>query len=333
MPEIPDHIDLPCPESEDTAALLPFKGNMDLAALEALLEEKADSIPIVMVTITNNASGGQPVSLENVRGIRALCDRFKKPLFIDACRFAENAYLIQQREEGQSERSIEEIVREMFAMADGCTMSAKKDGLANIGGFLACRDGELALQLRQLLVVTEGFPTYGGLAGRDLEAIAQGLKEVVRFDYLEYRIASISYVVDRLASKGIPVLRPAGGHAIFLDAARFLPHIPWQGFPGQALALELYLAGGVRSCEIGSVMLGSVDPDTGEELPAHLELVRLAIPRRTYTQSHMDYLIEVIEEVWEKRDTLGPVKIAWAPKVLRHFSAHFEPSWNTTTVG
>jgi tryptophanase len=276
-----------------------------------------------MVTITNNAGGGQPVSLANLRAVRALCDRFRVPFFLDACRFAENAYLIQQREEGQRGRSIAAIARSAFDLADGCTMSAKKDGLANIGGFLACRDAALAEELRTRLVVTEGFPTYGGLAGRDLEAIAQGLHEVVEQDYQEYRHASIRYVVERLAAAGVPVLMPPGGHAIFLDAARFLPHLEWRAYPGQALSIELYLEGGIRSCEIGSVMLGRVDPATGAETPAAHELVRLAIPRRTYTQSHMDYVIEVVREVWQRRDAIGGVRIAQAPRVLRHFRASF----------
>ena len=318
-------LDLPCAESADTASEHDFKENIDLEALERTLAERGDAVPLVMITMTNNAGGGQPVSLANVKAAREICDRYRKPLYIDACRFAENAYFIQQREAGQKDRAIAEIVLEVFSYADGCTMSAKKDGMANIGGFLACRDPDLALRLRQLLVVTEGFPTYGGLAGRDLEAIAQGLKEVLQQDYLEYRIASIRYVVDRLARLGVPVLRPAGGHAIFIDAARFLPHVPWQRYPGQALAIELYLAGGVRCCEIGSVMLGHVDPQTGMESPALHELVRLAIPRRTYTQSHMDYLLEVLEEVWSRRDTLRGVEIVQAPAVLRHFSAHFRP--------
>ncbi|MEZ6021321.1 MAG: tryptophanase [Planctomycetota bacterium] len=318
-------VDLPCPESKDTQAELPFKGNIDLKALHAALEKHGSAVSLVMVTVTNNAGGGQPVSLENMRGIRALCDEFGVPFFIDACRFAENAWFIKQREEGQSERAIAGIVHDMFALADGCTMSAKKDGMANIGGFLACRDAELAAELRRRLVVTEGFPTYGGLSGRDLEAVAQGLHEVLREDYLNYRTASIRYVVDRLAAHGIPVLQPAGGHAIFLDAARFLPHIPWNEYPGQSLATELYLAGGIRSCEIGSVMLGGKDPETGAALPAHHELVRLAIPRRTYTQSHMDYVIAIVKQVWEHRERLCGVRIAQEPPVLRHFSAWFEP--------
>ncbi len=316
-------LDLPCAESEDTSSDAPFKGNMSLRGLERVLEASASFIPLVMVTVTNNASGGQPVSLENLHAVSDLCKRFAKPLFIDACRFAENAYLIQQREPGQADRQIPDIVRDIFDLADGCTMSAKKDGLANIGGFLACRDPDLAARLRQLLVVTEGFPTYGGLAGRDLEAIARGLAEVVEQDYLEYRHASIRYVVDRLAEQGVPVLRPAGGHAVFLDADRFLPALEWSEYPGQALAIELYLEGGIRSCEIGSLMLGRRDPKTGEEHPARHELVRLAIPRRTYTQSHMDYVLEVIAAVFERRDAIAGVEIEWQPEVLRHFSARF----------
>jgi len=316
-------IDLPCHESDDTASDFPFKGNMDLAGLEAKLSEHGDAVTLVMVTMTNNAGGGQPVSLENMRGVRALCDRFQKLLYIDACRFAENAWFIKKREEGQQDRSVRDIVRDVFRMADGCTMSAKKDAIVNIGGFLACRDKPLADELRRRLVVTEGFPTYGGLAGRDLEAIAQGLQEVVREDYLAYRAASIRYVVERLSERGVPVLTPPGGHAIFLDAARFLDHLPWQSYPGHALSLELYLEGGIRACEIGSVMLGAVDPVTGEETPAHHELVRLAIPRRTYTQSHMDYVIEIIDAVFQRRAAIKGVTIETSPPVLRHFGATF----------
>jgi tryptophanase len=317
-------VDLPCAEGADLTSDAPFKGNMDLEALERLLATSGDRVPLVMVTVTNNASGGQPVSLANLRSVRALCERYGKPLFVDACRFAENAYLIQQREPGMSDTPIRSIARAMFDLAEGCTMSAKKDGLANIGGFIACRSAALADELRTLLVVTEGFPTYGGLAGRDLDAIAQGLKEVVERDYLEYRFASIRYVCDRLRDHEIPVLWPPGGHAVFLDAERFLAHLPRAEYPGQALAIELYLEGGIRSCEIGSVMLAHRDPATGKEvLPKH-ELVRLAIPRRTYTQSHMDYVIEVIENLWQRRSQIAGVRIASAPPVLRHFRARFE---------
>jgi tryptophanase len=316
-------LDLPCEASHDPARIAPFKGDIDLAALERCLADNAGRVPLVMVTVTNNAGGGQPVSLANLRGVRALASRFKIPFFLDACRFAENAYLIQQREPGQRTHSIAAIARMMFDLADGCTMSAKKDGLANIGGFIACRDAALADELRTRLVVTEGFPTYGGLAGRDLDAIAQGLREVVEQDYQEYRHASIRYVVERLAARGVPVMQPPGGHAIFLDAAKFLPHLSWREYPGQALAIEIYLAGGIRACEIGTVMLGHVDPETGAESPAAHELVRLAVPRRTYTQSHMDYVIEVIEDVWHRRASIPGVKIERAPRVLRHFRARF----------
>lgn len=316
-------LDLPCLESLDTQSDYPFKGNMDLTALRACLERRRGHVPLVLVTVTNNAGGGQPVSLANLRGVRALCEEFGVPLFLDACRFAENAYLIQQREEGQGHRTLEEIVGDMFALADGCTMSAKKDGMANIGGFVAVRDPELARGLRERLVVTEGFATYGGMAGRDLEAVAQGLREVLDPEYQRYRHASIEYVVQRLAERGIPVAQPAGGHAIFLDAKRFLPHLPWHQFPGQALAIELYLEGGVRSCEIGSLMLGGTDPETGLGLPAARELVRLAIPRRTYTQSHMDYVLEVIEAVWQRRASIGGIEITAAPPVLRHFTGQY----------
>jgi len=316
-------LDLPCREMSDVASRDPFKGNMDLAALETTLEREGDNVPLVMVTITNNAAGGQPVSLENLRGVHHLCRKHGVPMYIDACRFAENAYLVQQREEGQGRRALHEITHEMFALADGCTMSAKKDGIASIGGFLALRDEELARTLRRALVVTEGFPTYGGMAGRDMDAVAQGLVEALDASYQEYRHASIRYVCERLAAHGVPILLPPGGHAVFLDAAAFLSHIPWNLYPGQALATELYLEGGVRGCEIGSVMLARSDPETGEELPAQKELVRLAIPRRTYTQSHMDYVIEVIQAVWERRAEIRGVAITSAPPVLRHFTAEF----------
>ncbi len=326
-------LDLPCGESLDTQSDYPFKGNMDLVKLRACLEENVGKVPLVIVTVTNNAGGGQPVSMENLRGVRALCDEFSLPLFIDACRFAENAYLIQQREASQHGRPLDEIVLDMFALCDGLTMSAKKDGMVNIGGFIAVRDDELARRLRERLVVTEGFATYGGMAGRDLDAVAQGLREVLRPEYQAYRHASIHYVVARLAELGIPVVQPAGGHAIFLDAKRFLPHITWQEFPGQALALELYLEGGVRSCEIGSLMLGGTDPKSGEAIPAARELVRLAIPRRTYTQSHMDYVLEVIEGVWQRRTAIRGVQITEAPPVLRHFTGKYSWSPVQATAG
>ena len=319
-------LDLPCRESSDTRSTYPFKGDVDLARLEECLRERAGAVPLVMVTITNNAGGGQPVSLANLRAVRELCDTHGVPLFLDACRFAENAYLVQQREPGQRQRSLQQIAADCFRLADGCTMSAKKDGLANIGGFLACRDAGLAAEFRRRLVVTEGFPTYGGLSGRDLEAVARGLREVLDGDYQQYRHASIRYVVERLDARGIPVLLPAGGHAVFLDAGRFLEHLPWHQYPGQALAIEIYLEGGIRSCELGSLMLARRDPETGEELPAPHELLRLAIPRRTYTKSHMDYVIECIEAVWTRRAEIGGVEIASAPAVLRHFTARFRRS-------
>jgi tryptophanase len=317
-------LDLPCPEAADLHSDAPFKGNMDLEQLERLLRSDAASVPLVMVTVTNNAGGGQPLSLANLRGVRALCERFRVPLFLDACRFAENAWMVRMREPGQQARSPREIARSFFDLADGCTMSAKKDGLANIGGFVALRDAALAEELRARLVVTEGFPTYGGLAGRDLEAIAVGLQEVLDPDYLEYRHASIRYVVDRLRARAVPVVWPAGGHAVFLDARAFLAHLEPHEYPGQALALELYLEGGIRSCEIGSVMLGRTDATTGALQPARHELVRLAIPRRTYTQSHMDYVLEVIEAVWKRRAAIPGVRISKSPSVLRHFRAEFE---------
>ena len=283
----------------------------------------AASVPAVFITITNNSGGGQPVSLENLRGARALCDRFGVPLFLDACRFAENAWFIREREPGHAQRPVREIVREIASLADGMTMSAKKDGLANIGGWLAMNDDAWAEQCRNLLVLTEGFPTYGGLAGRDLEAIAQGLREVVDEDYLRYRIRSTGYLCDGLTAAGVPCLQPAGGHAVYVDARALLPQIEPLRYPGQAFAVALYEAGGIRACEIGSVMFGR-HPD-GSEQPAAMELVRLAIPRRTYTQSHMDYVIEVCAEVARGREALRGYRLVSEPPALRHFTARFEP--------
>jgi tryptophanase len=316
-------VDLVIAEGLDPATLHPFKGNMDLAGLEALLGARRADVPVVFVTVTNNSGGGQPVSLENLRGVRALCDRFEVPLFLDACRFAENAWFIKERESGNAERTVREIVQEMAALADGMTMSAKKDGLANIGGWLALRDDDIAERCRNLLILTEGFPTYGGLAGRDLEAIAQGLREVVDHDYLRYRIRSTGYLGDALVAAGVPVVRPIGGHAVYIDARSLLPHIPPLHYPGQALAVALYEVGGIRACEIGTVMFGQ-HPD-GTEHPANLDLVRLAIPRRTYTQSHIDYVIEVCAEVAVHADQLPGYRIVEQPKTLRHFTARFEP--------
>ena len=316
-------VDLVIPEGRDPAALHPFKGNVDVAALEALLAARAGDVPVVFVTVTNNSGGGQPVSLENLRAVRAVCDRYAKPLFLDACRFAENAWFIKTREPGQAGRSIPDIVREMASLADGMTMSAKKDGLANIGGWLAMRDDALAEQCRTMLILTEGFPTYGGLAGRDLEAIAQGLREVVEDDYLHYRIRSTAYLGEALDAAGVPLVKPFGGHAIYLDARALLPHIPALEYPGQALAAALYVEGGIRGCEIGTVMFGR-HPD-GTETPAAMDLVRLAIPRRTYTQSHIDYVIEVVTAVAAKADELHGFRIVDEPASLRHFTARFEP--------
>ena len=317
-------LDLVIPEGHDPSALHPFKGNMDVAALAALLEVRSADVPVVFVTITNNSGGGQPVSLENLRAVRTVCDRFGVPLFLDACRFAENAWFIKTREPGQADRSIPEIVREMASLADGMTMSAKKDGLANIGGWLAMHDDALAEACRNVLILTEGFPTYGGLAGRDLEAIAQGLREVVDEDYLRYRIRSTAYLGEALDTAGVPLVKPFGGHAVYLDARALLPHIPLLEYPGQALAVALYVEGGIRGCEIGTVMFGR-HPD-GSESPAEMDLVRLAIPRRTYTQSHIDYVIEVVTAVAARAADLRGLRMREPqPAALRHFTARFEP--------
>ncbi len=317
-------LDLVIAEGRDPAALHPFKGNVDIAALEALLTDRGADVPVVFVTVTNNSGGGQPVSLENLQAVRAVCDRFGKPLFLDACRFAENAWFIKTREPGQADRAIPDIVRDMAALADGMTMSAKKDGLANIGGWLAMDDDALAEACRNVLILTEGFPTYGGLAGRDLEAIAQGLREVVQDDYLHYRIRSTAYLGEALESAGVPLVKPFGGHAIYLDARALLPHVPALAYPGQALSVALYIEGGIRGCEIGTVMFGR-QPD-GTEIPAAMDLVRLAIPRRTYTQSHIDYVIEVVAAVAQRAADLGGLRMAEPqPAALRHFTARFEP--------
>ena len=316
-------VDLVIAEARDPRNRHPFKGNVDIEALASFIERRGPkNIPLVMVTVTNNSGGGQPVSLANLREIRAVCDRFGLPLFLDACRFAENAWFIREREPGQSERSVKDIVRDMAALADGMTMSAKKDGLANIGGWLAMNDSALAAECRKLLILTEGFPTYGGLAGRDLDAIAQGLTEVVDHDYLRYRTRSTQYLGEALLRLGVSVIEPIGGHAVYIDARSLLPQIPALSYPGQALAVELYLEGGVRSCEIGSVMFGR-QPD-GTERPAKMELVRLAIPRRVYTQSHIDYVIEVVERVAARARSLKGYTIVEEPPALRHFTARFK---------
>jgi tyrosine phenol-lyase len=317
-------IDLPCAEATDPTTDEPFKGNMDVQALEKLLADRAEAVPMVMLTITNNTGGGQPVSMANIHAVAEVARRYGKPLYLDACRFAENAWFIKQREDGYADVPVPQVVREMFSYADGCTMSAKKDALVNIGGFLCTRDPSLAAREKDLLILTEGFPTYGGLAGRDLEAIAVGLDEVLAEDYLRYRSVSIAYVVNHLHEAGVPVLRPAGGHAVYLDAGRFLPQIPALQYPGQSLAVELYRHAGIRGVEIGTVMAGR-DPATGKERPAPLELVRLAIPRRVYTQSHMDYVVEAILEVFQRRESLPGYRISDEPPFLRHFSATFAP--------
>jgi tryptophanase len=318
-------VDLPVPEFFTPSTHYPFKGNMNVAALEELIERVGPArIPLVMLTITSNSGGGQPVSMANIRAVRSVCSRHGIPLYLDACRFAENAYFIKLREEGFAGKSVIDIAREMFSYADGCTMSAKKNGLANIGGFLCTNDHQLAQEEKDLLILSEGFPTYGGLAGRDLEAIAVGLQEVLDEDYLAYRFASIRYLGEHIADHGVPIVQPPGGHAIYIDARAMLPHIPSLEYPGQALAVELYREAGIRSCEIGSVMLAKRDTSTGAETPAAMELVRLAIPHRAYTQSHIDYVIEAILEVNKRRDYIRGYRVTKQPPYLRHFTAEFE---------
>jgi tryptophanase len=317
-------VDLPCAEADDLDSDYPFKGNMDIAALENLVaEEGPQRIPLIMITVTNNSGGGQPVSMANIREISRIARGAGIPFYLDACRFAENAHFIKRREAGFEDTPTIDIAREMFSYADGCTMSAKKDAFANIGGFLCTNDAALALRERDALILTEGFPTYGGLAGRDLEAIAVGLREILDENYLDYRLLSTRYVVEHLRELSIPVVAPAGGHAVYLDARRFLPHIEPLQYPGQALAVELFIEAGIRGVEIGTVMFGA-DPHTGEEHPARLELLRLAIPRRVYTQSHMDYVLEAIQLVWHRRDAIRGMRIVQAPKFLRHFTANFD---------
>jgi tryptophanase len=317
-------LDLPCAAAADLDDPAPFKGDMDVDGLRHVFEKVGrDRIPLVMITLTNNSGGGQPVSMANLRAVAEVCRRYDRPLYFDACRFAENAWFIKLREPGYADRSVREIVAEMFALADGCTMSAKKDGLVNMGGVLATRDAELAGRLKELLILTEGFPTYGGLSGRDLEALATGLQEVVEEDYLRYRIQSSLYLGERLIELGVPLLRPPGGHAIYLDARRFAPHIPPLQLPGIALTVGLYELGGVRAVEIGTAMFGQRDPQTGEELPGPRELVRLAIPRRTYTQSHIDYVVEVVGAVHRMRETLRPFRFLEQTRFLRHFTARY----------
>jgi tyrosine phenol-lyase len=316
-------VDLPIPEALSPATLHPFKGNLDTARLEELIARVGPRrVPLVMITVTNNSGGGQPVSMANVKAVQAICARHKIPLYIDACRFAENSWFIKLREPGYAAKTPREIAQEMFRCADGCTMSAKKDGLANIGGFLCTNDDSLARQEKDLLILTEGFPTYGGLAGRDLEAIAVGLNEALEEDYLNYRIASTAYLGDHISAAGVPIIQPPGGHAIYIDARAFLPHVPPAQFPGVALAAELYLEGGIRSVEIGTLMFGKTGED-GIEHPASMELLRLAIPRRVYTQSHIDYVVEVILEVWRRRGEIRGLSLSYQAPFLRHFTARF----------
>ncbi|HRP55095.1 tryptophanase [Agriterribacter sp.] len=319
-------IDLLCAEGKLPSVPAPFKGNIDVDALEQFITTKgARHIPLVIITITNNSGGGQPVSMENIRAAKRVCNKYHIPLFIDACRFAENCYFIKTREPGYANKSILEIAQELFSCADGCTMSAKKDALANIGGFLAMHDEALAMQCRNMLIITEGFPTYGGLAGRDLEAIAIGLNEVMEEPYLKYRIRSIEYIGEKLDAAGVPYIKPTGGHAVYLDAKAFLPHTSPDQYPGQALCGALYTAGGIRGVEIGSVMFGKYGKD-GNLIPAGMELVRLAIPRRVYTQSHIDYTTEVIIDVFKQRENITGYKIIYETPYLRHFTARFEPA-------
>ena len=315
-------IDIPVPIAADTQSLLPFKGNMDLDELKSILDQWPDKVPMVMMTITNNSNGGQPVSLENMRAASELCRERGVPFFIDACRFAENSWFIKIREEGNEDRTAIEIAREIFSLADGATMSAKKDGMANMGGFLALNDDALAEKCRNILILTEGFPTYGGLAGYDLESVAIGLYEALQEDYLAYRIRTVAYVGERLTDSGIPILQPPGGHAIYLDAKAWLGHIPQEQFPGWALVNTLYIEGGIRASEIGSVMFGQ-QPDGAEKL-SEKELVRLAFPRRVYTQSHIDYVVEVLRYIDTIKESIKGVRITKQPPALRHFTAEFE---------
>jgi tyrosine phenol-lyase len=310
-------VDLVTAEGREPQKKYPFKGNMDVGALEALIARVGrDHVPLVMLTVTNNSGGGQPVSMENIRQVSAVCRKNKIPLYFDACRFAENSYFIKLREQGYESKTPKQIAQEMFGYGDGCTMSAKKDGMANIGGFLCTNDDLLAQQEKDLLILTEGYPTYGGLAGRDLEAIAVGLQEALEEDYLQYRITSTAYLGNHIAEHGVPIVQPPGGHAIYLDARAFLPHIPAEQFPAVALATELYLEGGIRSVEIGRLMFG---------VAAQMDLVRLAIPRRVYTQSHIDYVVEIILEVWKKREAIRGLKLTYEAPFLRHFTAKLEP--------
>lgn len=318
-------VDLPCKEADDLSHAFPFKGNIDVEALETCLDENQGAVPFAMITLTNNGGGGQPASMENIADASSVCRKRGVPFYIDACRFAENSFFIQQRTPEYRDVRLIDIARKIFDCADGCTMSAKKDGMANIGGFLCTNEEALAGREKEILILTEGFPTYGGLAGRDLEAIAVGLYEALDQDYQTYRAASTRYLGEHIAAHGVPIVKPPGGHAIYIDAEAMLPHIPPHEFPGQALAIELYRAGGIRSVEVGSVMFGKRDPETGEERPAPHELVRLAIPRRVYTQSQIDYVVDTVLDIHRRREQLAGVHIIEQPAVLRHFSAVFRP--------
>ena len=321
-----DAVDLLCEVGKHPDQRADFKGDMDVEKLESFIKETGvENIPLVMLTVTNNSGGGQPVSMQNVKDVSTVCKKYNIPLFFDACRFAENAYFIKKREKGYENKSVLEICQEMFSYGDGATMSAKKDALVNIGGFLSLNDEELAMKCRNLLIVTEGFPTYGGLAGRDLEAVAQGLEEVVDEHYLQYRIRSTEYLGEKVVAAGVPIIEPPGGHAIYIDAKRFLPNISPSQYPGQSIVCELYIEGGVRAVEIGSVMFGKYDKKTGELISPPMELVRLAIPRRVYTQSHIDFVAEVVIEVFKNRDKLKGYEITYEAPMLRHFTAKFKP--------
>lgn len=317
-------VDLLCDHGLDPELELPFKGNMDLDKLERCIATNGpEKIPFCMITVTNNTGGGQPVSMENIRAVKSILNLYHIPLIIDACRFAENAYFIHELEPGYKEKTLVEIAQEMFSYADAATMSCKKDGLANIGGFFICNNDEWAQDFKNALILREGFPTYGGLAGRDLEIISVGLMEALEYDYQVYRHATVTYLGEKLAALGIPYVKPVGGHAVFLDAKAFLPHILPLQYPGIGLVNAIYLEGGIRAVELGSVMFGKVD-ENGNETPAPLELVRLAFPRRVYTQSHFDYLVEVLAEVWTNRDKIRGCRITYQPSFLRHFTCHFE---------
>ena len=319
-------VDLLCEVGKHPEQRAPFKGNMDVEALKKFINKVGkENIPLVMLTVTNNSGGGQPVSMQNIREVKEVCSNYNIPLFLDACRFAENAYFIKLREEGYMDKSVLEICREMFSYADGSTMSAKKDALVNIGGWLSINDDELAMNCRNMLIVTEGFPTYGGLAGRDLEAIAQGLEEVVDEHYLQYRLRSTEYLGEKITAAGVPIIEPPGGHAIYIDAKNFLPQVPPEHYPGQSIVCELYIEGGLRTVEIGSVMFGKYDKQTGKLIPAMMELVRLAIPRRVYTQSHIDYVAEVVIEVYKNREKMKGYQLTYEAPMLRHFTAKFKP--------